>query len=102
MGWHNAPTVPPDPAITQFQPGDSSMLKMLKVTRWALLRGGTFTAPELQRRFGTSKCMAYTYTAEWRKVFGREPPPRARPGPPKAIEPGAPRINLDTLLGDKS
>jgi hypothetical protein len=100
MGWNNSPVVPPDPEVTQFQPGDSSMLKMLKVVRWALLRGGTFTPMELKRRFGTTKCMAYSYHREWVKVFGHEPPPRARVSPNKADPLPAPRINLDSLLGE--
>lgn len=101
MGWHNSPPVPPDPAVTQFQPGDPSPLKMLKVARWALLRGGTFTALELRARFGTSKCMAYDYTRYWRQVFGTEPPPRARKGGVKQGTTEVPEpINLDSLLDD--
>lgn len=106
MGWQGSPHSPANPALTQFQPGDTSMAKMLKVVRWALLRGGRFTPPELRRRFGCSKTMAYSYHAEWRKVFGDQPPPRARvevpaaPINPKAPKPGPPRVNLDSLLGD--
>jgi hypothetical protein len=101
MGWHNSPSVPPDPAVTQFQPGDPSPLKMLKVVRWALQRGGKFTALELQARFGTSKCMAYDYTRYWRQVFGDQPPPRARrPGVKQATDPERKPIPIDSLLGD--
>jgi hypothetical protein len=90
---------PPDVQVTQFQPGDSSMLKMLKVTRWALLRGGTFKATELQARFGCTRSMAYAYYYVWRKVFGDQPPPRAfhkRPEPPAT---DIPKIALTDLLG---
>jgi hypothetical protein len=97
-------TRPIGDAVTQFQPGDSSMVKMLKVTRWALLRGGTFTATELQDRFATTKSMAYTYTYAWRAVFGKAPPLRAHPHRAQAVD-GAPgngqspkRIDLSTLL----
>lgn len=82
---------------TQFQPGDSAMLKMLKVTRWALLRGGTFKAGELQARFGCSRSMAWSYYYAWRKVFGKEPPPRARQGKPVTSPGEPPRIDLSTL-----
>lgn len=98
MGWNHTPNVPPNPELTQFQPGDSSMVKMLKVTRWALLRGGTFKPTELQKRFGTSKSMAYSYTNAWRQVFGTQPPPRARREIP--AEPPSPKINLSDLLGE--
>lgn len=94
--------VPGDPALTQFQPGDSAMTKMLKVTRWALQRGGRFTAPELMARFGTTKSMAYAYTKQWRAVFGTEPPPRAsryahKNGLPPSPK-GKPKVSLDSLL----
>jgi hypothetical protein len=99
MGWHNSPSVPADPTVTQFQPGDPSPLKMLKVVRWALQRGGTFTALELRARFGTSKCMAYDYTRYWRQVFGDQPPPRARKGGLKqGTEANLKPITLDSLL----
>lgn len=83
--------------VTQFHPGDSSMVKMMKVTRWALLRGGTFKAGELQARFGCTRSMAYVYYYAWRQVFGDQPPMRAFHHRAEAA-PVNPKVNLESLL----
>jgi hypothetical protein len=84
--------------VTQFMPGDSAMLKMLKVTRWALLRGGTFKAGELQARFGCSRSMAWSYYYAWVQVFGKEPPPRRGHATTQTTPGDLSRIDLDSLL----
>lgn len=61
-----------------ISPGESVSLKTLRIVKWALERGGKFTAKEVQRQFRLSKSKAYLVTAEWRKVFGSEPPKRGR------------------------
>jgi hypothetical protein len=88
----------PNPDAVQFLPGDSSMVKMLKVTRWALLRGGTFKAMELQARFGCTRSMAYAYYYAWRKVFGDKSPPRSRIA--HRADDMPPKLNLDSLIGE--
>lgn len=91
---------PKRPDVTQFQPGDSSTVKMLKVVAWALRRGGTFSPLELKARFHCGRATAYRYAAEWRQVFGTDPPPRARV---KLAQPYSdPQgISLDELLESK-
>lgn len=89
--------------VVQFHPGDSSMVKMAKVTRWALMRGGTFKAMELKERFGCSRPMAYAYWRAWVQVFGYGPPLRSysyRAQDPPASGNGQPekRIDLSSLL----
>ena len=65
----------------QILKSDSASLKVLKVTKWALMRGGTFTAAELRRRFpNVSKPHSYRIVKEWRSVFGLTAPLHFRRG----------------------